>query len=222
MRRVIVVGAGFFGSLVARRLRDAGIAPAVATRVGADLRLDAEDESSIAAVLREGDVIVDTAGPFATRTTKLLRAALDRGCDVVDLAESLAWSEAVLALDARAAAAGVRVYPACSAVAAVTGACVRASDIAAPEGVDQFLAPASAETASPATVHGFARSLGLPIRTWRDGAELTRIPFFQTFIRANLGQAIAEQQETQREEPRLVMTPAEAMRARQAQQHRHR
>src|SRR5438105_1712426 len=180
MRRVIVVGAGFFGSLVARRLRDAGIAPAIATRVGADLRLDAEDESSIAAVLREGDVVVDTAGPFATRTTKLLRAALDRGCDVIDLAESLAWSEAVLALDAPAAEAGVRLYPACSAVAAVTGACVHASDVASPERVDQFLAPASAETASPATIRGFVRSIGLPIRTLRDGAIVTMRGYAET------------------------------------------
>src|SRR5437763_17145777 len=38
---------------------------------------------------------------------------------------------------------------------------------------DQFLAPASAETASPAAVRGFIRSLGLPIRTWREGAMAT-------------------------------------------------
>ena len=180
MRRVLVVGAGFFGGLVTRRLRDDGIAPLVATRRGADVRLDAEDDASVAAVLREGDVIVDTAGPFASRTTRLLRAAIERRCDVVDLAESLAWSEAVLALDARAAENGVRVYPACSAVAAVTGACIRASGIAAPESVDQFLAPASAETASPATVRGFVRSIGLPIRTLRDGRIVTVRGYVET------------------------------------------
>ena len=169
MRRIVVVGAGFFGGLVTRRLRENGLAPLVATRRGSDLRLDAEAESSIAAAIHERDIIVDTAGPFARRSTRLLRAAIARGCDVVDLSESLAWAEAVLALGERIARAGVRVYPACSAVAAVTGACVRSSGIAAPESVDQFLAPASAETASPATVRAFLASLGEPIRVLRDG-----------------------------------------------------
>jgi hypothetical protein len=49
----------------------------------------------------------------------------------------------------------------------------------------------------------------------RDHAELQRIPFFQAFIRAQLGALIAEKQEHEREEPRLIMTPAEAMRQRQ-------
>ncbi|HYK98148.1 MAG TPA: saccharopine dehydrogenase NADP-binding domain-containing protein [Candidatus Acidoferrales bacterium] len=169
MRRLIVVGAGFFGSLITRRLREIGLAPLVATRQGADLRLDVESEASLTLTLREGDVIVDTAGPFATRTTRLARAAIERGCDVVDLADSLPWSEAILALDPRASDAGVALYTACSAIAAVTGACVRASGVASPVSVDQFLAPASAETASPATVRAFVTSLGRTIRTYRDG-----------------------------------------------------
>jgi saccharopine dehydrogenase-like NADP-dependent oxidoreductase len=165
---VLVVGAGFFGGLVAARLHEVGAAPRVATRRGPDIRMDAEDESSLRECLRAGDVVVDTAGPFAWRTTRLIQVALEVGCDVIDLAESLAWSEAVLALAQRAADAGVRLYPACSAVAAVAGACVRASGVT-PESVDLFLAPASAETASPATVRGFISSLGRPIRTLRDG-----------------------------------------------------
>ena len=168
MRRVIVVGAGFFGRLVAARLRDRGVTPLVATRRGADLRLDAEDDAELRAVLQRDDVVIDTAGPFADRTTRLARVAIDLGADVIDLAESLAWSEAILALDAVARAARVRLYPACSAVAAVAGACVAASGITAPEEVDLFLAPASAETATGATMHAFAGSIGLAIKTFRD------------------------------------------------------
>jgi hypothetical protein len=141
----------------------------VATRAGADLRLDAESEASLRDVLHPGDVVVDTAGPFALRTTRLARAAMATGCDVIDVSESLAWSDAVLPLDQPAAHAGVRLYPACSAVTAVVGACVRASGIDAPESLDLFLAPASAETASPATVRGFVGSLGRPIQTLRGG-----------------------------------------------------
>lgn len=54
----------------------------------------------------------------------------------------------------------------------------------------------------------------------RDGADLKRLAFFQTFMRAQLGAILAEQKEEARDEPRLIMTPAEAMRARQAAQSR--
>lgn len=178
MRRVIVVGAGLFGRLVAERLPDVGIAPLVATRHGADVRLDAEDDASLRAALRPGDVVVDTAGPFASRTTRIAHAAIDVGFDLVDLSESLAWSEAIIALAPRAAEAGVRLYPACSAVAAVGAACIRASGLTSPTSADLFIAPASAETASAATVRGMTSSIGRPIRTLRDGA-LVLVPGYR-------------------------------------------
>lgn len=56
----------------------------------------------------------------------------------------------------------------------------------------------------------------------RDGADVKRVPFFQAFMRAQLGAIIAEEQQHQREEPRLIMTPAEAMRAQQAARSRQR
>lgn len=56
----------------------------------------------------------------------------------------------------------------------------------------------------------------------RDGAEIKRSPFFEAFMRAQLGAVIAEQQEEKRDEPRLIMTPAEMMRARQTAQARMR
>ena len=169
MRRVIVLGAGLFGLVIASRLTQRGIAPLMASRSGHDLQLDAEDESSIRAALRSGDVIVDAAGPFALRTTRLVRVALERGCDVIDIAESLAWSESLLALGQRAVDAGISLYPACSAIAAVAGACVRASALATATEVDIYLAPASADTASSGTAHGLLASVGRPIRTLRDG-----------------------------------------------------
>jgi predicted dinucleotide-binding enzyme len=178
VRRVIVVGAGFFGRLVAQRLRAAGVTPLIATRRGADLQLDAEEEGSLLDNLSAGDVVVDTAGPFSERTTRLVRSAIDAGCDVVDIAESLGWSEAVLALSQRAAATGSRLFPACSAVAAIAGACVNVSGMEHPETVDVYIAPASAETASPATVRGMTASIGRPVRTLRDG-RMTIVPGYR-------------------------------------------
>ena len=98
-----------------------------------------------------------------------MRVALERGCDLIDIAESLAWSEAILALGQRAVDAGVSLYPACSAIAAVVGACIRGSGIASPTEVDIYLAPASADTASTGTAYGLLASVGRPIRTLRDG-----------------------------------------------------
>lgn len=80
------------------------------------------------------------------------------------------------------------------------------------------------------TAYFFARSGKRDQARWavaaaakiRDKAELKRIAFFQAFMRAQLGAVLAEQQEQERQEPRLIMTPAEAMRARQAAEARMR
>ncbi len=50
----------------------------------------------------------------------------------------------------------------------------------------------------------------------RDGADLKRIPFFRNFIRVVLGTTLAQEEERAKEQPRLIVTPAEAMRERQS------
>ena len=73
------------------------------------------------------------------------------------------------------------------------------------------------------TAYYLARAGRRPAAGWaaaaaarlRDNADLKRIPFFQEFVRANLGAILAEQEEHQRQEPRLIATPAEVMRERQ-------
>jgi hypothetical protein len=54
----------------------------------------------------------------------------------------------------------------------------------------------------------------------REDVELKRIPFFQLYMRAQLGAVLSQEQEKQQEQPRLIMTPAELMRARAAAQER--
>jgi hypothetical protein len=56
----------------------------------------------------------------------------------------------------------------------------------------------------------------------RDGIDATKVLFFQAFIRTQLGTIAAEEQQKAEEEPRLIMTPAEAMRAREAREARTR
>ena len=155
----MVIGAGFFGRVIARRLADVGIAPIVASRTHGELRLDVEDSGSIMAGLLRGDVIVDTAGPFQQRSTALVEAALELGCDVVDLSDSLAYARTVLGLHERALAKGVRIFTSCSAIATVAASAIRLGGQAAPETCDLFLAPASADTGNPATVRAFLSSV---------------------------------------------------------------
>jgi hypothetical protein len=54
----------------------------------------------------------------------------------------------------------------------------------------------------------------------RDGVDASKILFFQAFIRSQFGAVAAAEQQKAAEEPRLIMTPAEAMRAREARSRR--
>ena len=154
-----MIGAGFFGRVIAGRLADVGITPILASRTHGELRLDVADSGSIMAGLLPGDVVVDTAGPFQQRSTALVEAAIELGCDVVDLSDSLAYARGVLALHEDAVAKGVRIFTSCSAIAAVAASAIRLSGRVAPETCDLFLAPASADTGNPATVRAFLASV---------------------------------------------------------------
>ena len=54
----------------------------------------------------------------------------------------------------------------------------------------------------------------------RDGIDVTKSVFFQAFIRTQLGTVAAAEQQKAEDEPRLIMTPAEAMRARESRPRR--
>jgi hypothetical protein len=47
----------------------------------------------------------------------------------------------------------------------------------------------------------------------RDGVEPASVPFFVQLVRQNLSAALSEQQQKAAEEPRLIVTPTEALRA---------
>ncbi|HEV8670453.1 MAG TPA: saccharopine dehydrogenase NADP-binding domain-containing protein [Candidatus Limnocylindria bacterium] len=159
LRRVVVIGAGFFGRVVARRLIDSGITPVFASRSVGELLLDAEDLGSLDQALRRGDILVDTAGPFQERSTMLVEAAIEHGCDVIDLSDARAYAEKILALHDRAVANGVRILTSCSSIATVAAAAIRTSGLASPDACDLFLAAAPADTGTPATVRAFLSSV---------------------------------------------------------------
>ncbi len=50
----------------------------------------------------------------------------------------------------------------------------------------------------------------------RDGADLKKVAFFRSMVQTQLGALMVQEAEHKREEPRLIMTPAEAIRAQEA------
>lgn len=169
MTRVIVLGGtGFFGAAAAAALRDAGISALTAARRNADLAVDAQDRESLRRALRRGDVVLDAAGPFQGRNTALVEAAIETGFDVVDIADASSYVRRVLALDGRAAAAGVRVLPACSTASAVSHAMIAWSGVAAPVRLTAFLVPTPRHTAVSATAASLLSTVGAPVDVLRD------------------------------------------------------
>ena len=171
MKRVIVLGGlGQFGRTAAQQLRRFGIPVQTAgRRPAADMQVDANDANSIRAALRAGDVVIDTAGPFHTRSTALIESAMEIGFDVIDINDDLGYAESVLALAPRITGAEIRVLSSASTVSAVAAAVVRHSGIATPRQAMSFLAPASRHTANIGAASSLIRSVGRPLRVLRDG-----------------------------------------------------
>lgn len=167
MRRLVILGAaGYFGSAAASLLRQRGV-PFVAAGRGsaAELKVDAESPEG----LREGDVVLDAAGPFQRRTAALFEAAIEKRFDVVDLSDSLAYAKTAVAMAPRFERAGIRVITACSSASAVSAVLVRAAGIREPVSVRVFLAAASRRSARYGTSASALESLGRDIEVWREG-----------------------------------------------------
>lgn len=167
---MVLGGTGFFGRAAMGLLRDAGIRALAAARRSAVLALDAEDPASLRRTLRPGDVVLDAAGPFQARTPALAGAAIELGCDVVDIADASAYVRSILALGERAAGAGVRLLPAWSTCSAVSSAMVAWSGLPHPVRLTAFLVPTTRYTAVTATAASLLAGLGRLIPVLRGGA----------------------------------------------------
>jgi hypothetical protein len=171
MKRVIVLGgSGWFGRSIVEQLKQLGIDAVPASRgAGSRLRIDAEKAESLRSSLRKGDLVIDATGPFHTRSTALLNAAMEIGCDLIDINDDLVYAQQVAALEPRIESAGIRVLSSASTVSAVAAAMVRQSGIAAPVRVSGFLAPAARHSANAGAALSLLRSVGRSISVWRDG-----------------------------------------------------
>ncbi len=170
MRRVIVLGGlGLFGRAAAEQLKKLGVhVQSASRREGADLRMDANNSESIRSVVRAGNIVLDAAGPFHTRTPALLNAAIETGFDIVDLNDNLGYAESVVALQSQIEESGIRVLSSASTVSAFAAAVIKSVGISAPRRIASFLAPASRHTANVGAALSLLQTVGQPIRILRD------------------------------------------------------
>ncbi len=171
VRRVIVLGGlGFFGRAAVGELRRLGVHVQAASRgPGGDVRIDANNADSIRAAVRPGNIVLDAAGPFHSRTPALIEAAIDVGFDIVDLNDGLWYAEMVLAHERQIAEAGIRVLSSASTVSAFSAAVLQMAGQESPRRFTSFLAPATRHTANSGTAQSLLRTVGRPTRILREG-----------------------------------------------------
>lgn len=204
LRVIVVGGAGAMGRWTVRSIARLGsaselliadinlpVAQQLAAEVGgpcAAIRLDATDGSAMREAFQKCDVVLNTMGPFSLFARGILEAAIDCGCDYLDIDDD--WQSTVEAaeFDSAARSKGVRVVkgiggsPGVSNLLAViaarrldsvseiiTGWSMRGAVL-----VDEPGYPAPA-TAGAAVEHWLLQITGT-IRGWREGGPADTTP----------------------------------------------
>lgn len=189
MARILVIGAGVFGTLAAAELARHGHEAVLASRRRAHLRVDARDEASVAAAVQASaaEVVLHTAGPFQDQPPAVARSAARLGVPYVDISDDASFSARVAATPARVPLlTGMSTTPA-AAEALATLALAR---VAAPRAVRCTLYAGGANRQGPATmrfaaqaratgasalvdVPGVGRRRAFPARAWFQPASGT-------------------------------------------------
>jgi hypothetical protein len=142
MHTILVLGGyGFFGNRIARALASdrtiklllagrnleqaTNAADVLGLPVKSGVALDTRDRS-LANSLKElqVDTVIHTAGPFQGQDYRVAHAAIDAGCNYVDLADGRVFVTGIGALDDLARARGVSVISGASSVPALSSAVV--------------------------------------------------------------------------------------------------
>lgn len=125
--RIVVLGAtGHTGRLTAEQLVERGVRPVLAGRRRAALEdlaatlgglevaiADVARVETLHGLLQEGDVVINTVGPFLSSGGAVVQAAIDAGASYFDTTGESAWIMRVFEqFDAQARARGVALIPA--------------------------------------------------------------------------------------------------------------
>ena len=192
MHTVLVLGGyGFFGERISEALaadasihllvagRNARKASAVAARLrlppGHALVLDAADPN-LAQRLYELAVatVINTAGPFQSQRYTVATAAIQAGCNYIDLADGHEFVTGITSLDAAARERGVTVVSGASSVPALSSAVIDRylSQFVRLDSIE-FGISSGGRAPGLATVKGVFSYGGKPFKEWRNGAWRT-------------------------------------------------
>jgi len=151
-------------------LESEGMQPVRAARHGSvELPLDVEDSDMLRSVLRPGILSWTRWAPSRGDRLPWSRRPLEIGFDLIDLSDSLDYSEMLFGLEPRITQSGIRVLTACSSISVGSAALIRLSTIDSPVEVSGFLVPAARHVAWPGTGSSLLNSVGRPIRIWQNG-----------------------------------------------------
>lgn len=207
---VLIVGsAGAFGRRITELLaRDASISLVLGGRTRASLEAQAGDlsrqsgrmprilpldaERVAAEEIAEGGarLVINASGPFQGASYGLARAAIAAGCHYVDLADSRAFVNGFLALDAAARAADVLAVTGASSVPGLSSAVVAQWQDAFAEiaEIDVAISPGNAFDPGLATVAAVLGGVGQRLTMLRDG-EWQEVHGWQGLSRGSFGGA---------------------------------
>lgn len=190
--KVIVLGSGGMGRYAATTVArfdfvddlvvadlDGAAASAAAASYGAKARgvaVDVRDEAALARLFSGAGAVLNTVGPFFRLGPPVLRAAITAGVHYFDINDDWESTEAMLALDADARAAGVTAVIGMGASPGISNllACLAMREL---DEVEEVIAGFDLDAAMPeqrgskpaaATVHGLHQLTG-KIRVFEDG-----------------------------------------------------
>ncbi|WP_063043860.1 saccharopine dehydrogenase family protein [Nocardia pseudovaccinii] len=153
----------------------------ICEEVGAPARavqLDVTDTVAIRQVFAASDIVLNTMGPFVMYGERILRAAIESGCDYLDIDDDWESTVAALELDAAAKSAGVRVVKGMGASPGLSNLLARAAASELDQ-VDELYTgwalvgasadPADSSSGPSAALDHFLRQSSGQIRTWQNG-----------------------------------------------------
>ena len=183
--KVLVYGAtGYTGKLFARFMVEKGQSPILAGRrdnivpvgkeLGCETRIFSVD--AVGDALKDVNVLVNAAGPFAKTQKGLIQACIDSGTHYLDIAGEVPEMETAYSFQEAAEKAGVLVIPAAGFGVLPTDMAARLASEAMPDATHLRIAFATQGGASRGTLKTVLKDIAKPGIVVREGKAETAMP----------------------------------------------
>ncbi len=172
-KKVLVVGAGYFGRLLVDDLRRYADCDVIVASRRTLPRADLWDQASLELAVNGVSIAICAAGPFQTLPASLADLCVRRGVHYIDLADDRGFVRKV-----RLLACGefeTAVCTAWSTVSALSGAMtqIASQGLGTMESIHIHMAPGNRGARNTATIASLMHSVGQPLTVFRDGVWRT-------------------------------------------------